>query len=142
MLKRTLTPQGLSIFDSIMIILIFGLGGYWLFKNQYVAEVSKEEETKEDNSIFKILDPEANFDVTFANNISERLDNVKGIDEVREEIDQLIKMIKSPKKYVDAGAKLHKGILLCGKPGTGKTLIARQLAKALNVKDLKIVNGP
>jgi vesicle-fusing ATPase len=32
--------------------------------------------------------------------------------------------------------------LLYGPPGTGKTLIARQLAKALNVKDLKIVNGP
>jgi vesicle-fusing ATPase len=35
-----------------------------------------------------------------------------------------------------------KGILLYGPPGTGKTLIARQLASALDVKDLKIVNGP
>ncbi len=43
------------------------------------------------------------------------------------------------KKY---GIKHIKGILLYGPPGTGKTLIARQLAKALNVKDLKIVNGP
>ena len=40
------------------------------------------------------------------------------------------------------GIKHVKGILLYGPPGTGKTLIARQLAKALNVKDLKIVNGP
>ncbi|CAM6003579.1 unnamed protein product [Sphagnum balticum] len=40
------------------------------------------------------------------------------------------------------GVKHVKGILLYGPPGTGKTLIARQLAKALNVKDLKIVNGP
>jgi vesicle-fusing ATPase len=43
------------------------------------------------------------------------------------------------KKY---GIKHVKGILLYGPPGTGKTLIARQLGKALNVKDLKIVNGP
>lgn len=40
------------------------------------------------------------------------------------------------------GIKHVKGILLYGPPGTGKTLIARQLSKALNVKDLKIVNGP
>ncbi len=53
---------------------------------------------------------------------------IKGIDEVKEEIQELIRMMRFPKKYIDAGAKLHKGILLCGKPGTGKTLIARAIA--------------
>jgi ATP-dependent metalloprotease len=47
---------------------------------------------------------------------------------VKEEILQLIKMIKNPNKYRKAGANLHKGILLCGPPGTGKTLIARAIA--------------
>lgn len=75
-----------------------------------------------------MLDPTFNFDINFAKNMSERLGDVKGIDEVKDEIEQLIRMIKNPQKYTDAGAKLHKGILLCGKPGTGKTLIARAIA--------------
>ncbi len=125
--RNTLTPRGFTLIDSIMLLIIL-FGTYHILKNQMSPELSKDEDAKDENSIFKILDPEANFDVTFANNITERLDNVKGIDEVKEEIEQLIKMIKNPKKYVDAGAKLHKGILLCGKPGTGKTLIARAIA--------------
>jgi ATP-dependent metalloprotease len=74
-----------------------------------------------------------NFQVKFAKNMMERLNNVKGIDEVKEEIEQLIRMIKNPEKYIDVGAKLHKGILLCGKPGTGKTLIARAIAGETNI---------
>src|SRR5690349_15331938 len=71
---------------------------------------------------------DSHFEIAFAKNIKERLENIKGIDEVKEEIEQLIWMIKDPQKYITAGAKLHKGILLCGKPGTGKTLIARAIA--------------
>jgi ATP-dependent metalloprotease len=56
------------------------------------------------------------------------MSDVKGIDEVRDEIDEVIKMIKNPKVYEEAGAKLIKGILLVGKPGTGKTLLARAMA--------------
>jgi ATP-dependent metalloprotease len=130
-ITSTIIPRKYSGFDFFLLILFsFMVYLYWSqnFKAFKTEGKPEKEEMKDENSLFKILDPEANFDVTFAKNIEERLDNVKGIDEVREEIEQLIRMIKSPKKYVDAGAKLHKGILLCGKPGTGKTLIARAIA--------------
>lgn len=58
----------------------------------------------------------------------ERLSDVKGIDEVGEEIGEVINMMKNPDIYTSAGAKMMKGILLIGKPGTGKTLLARAMA--------------
>ena len=71
--------------------------------------------------------------------IKTSLADVKGIDEVKYEIEQLIRIIKNPEKYKNAGAKLPKGILLVGKPGTGKTLIARALASNIEAKFLKVV---
>lgn len=63
-----------------------------------------------------------------AKNLKERLSDVKGIDEVRTEIEEIVLMLKNPAAYEDVGAKLIRGILLIGKPGTGKTLLARALA--------------
>jgi len=68
------------------------------------------------------------FEIKKAKDIQQRLDDVKGIDEIKEEIENLIKMIKNPEKYTSKGAKLHKGVLLYGRPGTGKTLLARAIA--------------
>lgn len=46
--------------------------------------------------------------------MTQRLDDVKGIDEIKEEIENLIKMVKDPELYHSKGAKLHKGVLLYG----------------------------
>ncbi|CAD8076415.1 unnamed protein product [Paramecium primaurelia] len=61
-------------------------------------------------------------------NIPTRFNDVLGIDEFKEELEEIVEFLKNPKKYTDSGAKLPKGILLVGPPGTGKTLLARALA--------------
>jgi hypothetical protein len=60
--------------------------------------------------------------------IQERLDDIKGIDQVRSEVMEIIQFLKNPDIYKDAGANLIKGFLLVGPPGTGKTMLAKALA--------------
>ncbi len=55
-------------------------------------------------------------------------DDVAGIDEVEEEISEIVDYLKNPEKYAALGARAPKGVLLSGRPGTGKTLLARATA--------------
>jgi len=59
--------------------------------------------------------------------------DVAGVDEEKEELQEIIDFLKNPKKYIDLGARIPKGVLLVGPPGTGKTLIARAVAGEANV---------
>ena len=61
-------------------------------------------------------------------NTNVKFDDVAGLDEEKGELIEIVDFLKKPKAYLDMGAKIPKGILLYGKPGTGKTLIAKAIA--------------
>jgi cell division protease FtsH len=60
-------------------------------------------------------------------------DDVAGIDEVKEEVQEIVDYLRDPQKYTRIGAQIPKGVLLVGPPGTGKTLLARAIAGEADV---------
>ena len=59
--------------------------------------------------------------------------DVAGLQEAKEEVQEVVDFLKNPKKYLEMGAKIPRGVLLVGPPGTGKTLLARAVASEAGV---------
>jgi len=57
-----------------------------------------------------------------------KFEDIAGLEEEKNELVEIVGFLKDPKKFRDMGAKIPRGILLCGKPGTGKTLLAKAVA--------------
>ena len=62
-----------------------------------------------------------------------KFDDVAGLDEEKQELIEIVDFLKKPEKFTKMGAQIPKGVLLYGKPGTGKTLIAKAIAGEANV---------
>src|SRR5690554_2202886 len=62
------------------------------------------------------------------NKVKVTFDNVAGLDEAKEEVEEIVEFLKNPSKFTKLGGKIPKGALLIGPPGTGKTLLAKAVA--------------
>jgi len=67
-----------------------------------------------------------------------RFNDIAGADEEKEELKEIVEFLKNPKKFTELGARIPKGVLLVGNPGTGKTLLARAVAGEANVPFITI----
>ncbi len=109
------TPWYIQILPEILIMGVFIFFMWWMFRQQMgggrINNFAK--------SHANLVDTKKN-KTTFA--------DVAGAEEEKEELQEIVDFLKSPKTYLDVGARIPKGVLLVGPPGTGKTLLARAVA--------------
>ena len=117
---QTLLPYVLGILGFILLLnLLRGMNGGGM--NDKMAHFGEART----NSV-----PEGDKKVTFK--------DVAGADEEKEELREIVEFMQDPRKYLDLGAHIPKGVLLVGPPGTGKTLLAKAVAGEADVKFLSI----
>ena len=106
----------LTPFGILIIFLIF----WFLFMSGAQGNGGGNKTMSFGKSRARMMSPTDKNKVTF--------DDVAGVDEEKEELEEIVEFLKNPKKYTDMGARIPKGVLLVGQPGTGKTLLAKAVA--------------
>ncbi|MFR8103551.1 MAG: ATP-dependent zinc metalloprotease FtsH [Clostridia bacterium] len=107
----------LSLLSPVGLLIIFAI--FWLlFMNSNVQNGNKSMSFGKSKA--RLINGTEKVQVTF--------EDVAGVDEEKEELQEVVEFLKNPKKYTDMGARIPKGILLVGHPGTGKTLLAKAVA--------------
>ncbi len=109
-------PWIFEILPTIMIIII--MGAFWfMFMNQSQGGGNRVTSFGKSKARLHKDDEDK---VTFT--------DVAGLEEEKEELAEIVDFLKAPKKYIDLGARIPKGVLLVGPPGTGKTYLSRAVA--------------
>uniref|UniRef100_A0A8C5GNA1 ATP-dependent zinc metalloprotease YME1L1 n=1 Tax=Gouania willdenowi TaxID=441366 RepID=A0A8C5GNA1_GOUWI len=104
----------------LLVLLVVGL--YGISKTPFISGKVRFRTT---SGLDSAVDPVQMKNVTF--------EHVKGVEEAKNELQEVVEFLKNPQKFTALGGKLPKGVLLIGPPGTGKTLLARAVAGEADV---------
>ncbi|XP_067418506.1 ATP-dependent zinc metalloprotease YME1L1 isoform X3 [Emydura macquarii macquarii] len=104
----------------LFLFILLLLGIYGLSKTPFLSV-----RFRTSTGLDAVVDPSQMKNVTF--------EHVKGVEEAKQELQEVVEFLKNPQKFTVLGGKLPKGILLVGPPGTGKTLLARAVAGEADV---------
>ena len=126
-IKWSNPPVEASWFETIMPFLYIGLGllSIYLIFRMF---------TKSNSNAMQFGKNKARI----TSNIKVRFSDIAGAEEEKEELQEIVEFLKNPQKFTELGARITKGVLLVGNPGTGKTLLARAVAGESNVPFLSI----
>ncbi len=126
--------DNIGFFDILWIVYMLFFG-YSLVR--MVRSLKKASSSFKPSSLTSLFNTDINFDERVVDsNISFK--DVAGLDVEKEELWEIVDFLKNPKKYTELGAKIPKGVLLAGSPGTGKTLLAKAVAGEAGVKFLAL----
>jgi cell division protease FtsH len=106
----------IGLISPLITVVLIGLLWYFMFRQ---AQGANNQAMSFGRSRARLA-TESKVRVTF--------DDVAGVDEAKEELKEVVEFLKNPKKFQAVGAKIPKGVLLVGPPGSGKTLLARAVA--------------
>ena len=110
----------LSLLSPFGIIIIFFIFWFLLMNNSASQGGGANRTMSFGRSKARMTSPDDKNKITFK--------DVAGVEEEKEELEEIVEFLKNPKKFTNMGARIPKGVLLVGQPGTGKTLLAKAVA--------------
>lgn len=111
----------IEVLGSVIPLIFFGFLAFFMFSKMSGGGANKQ--------AFDFSKSKARLE----SDIKVRFSDVAGADEEKEEMAEIIEYLKTPRKFAKMGARIPKGILMVGSPGTGKTLLAKAVAGEANV---------